>query len=134
MQSKNIRSKFIVLFICAFPIVAFSVQPLSTERMVAQCRTAPTDVGGWKTCESGWNWLEAEKGYYIDLDSLKPITTRMTGGGSCDFRARRYTEVSPGNRQPRKMAIQATASSPAGIIGGVASTLCEYTINVVAYE
>ena len=127
------RSKFILPFACAFAALASSPETIARERLFAQCATAPADIQGRKECNTPWRGIKAGDGYYFDRQTLKEVRVHITGGGSCDFKQSRWVEIGPGQRKPTRFSIRAAATSFSGI-GEIGTTICEYTIETVAYE
>ena len=130
------RSEFIAPFVgvCVFAMLAPSMEAAAGERLYATCTTAAADAQGWKSCQSPWRGIKANKGYYFDRDTLKMIRADMTGSGSCYFKLSRWVEIAPGREKPTRMAIQANSKSPPFQIGKTGTTVCEYTVETVPYE
>jgi hypothetical protein len=133
----DLRHVFVsaTLLLAAGPLAAQSPPP---QTVGAMCRTpAATGDGTGYRCVSEPSRLEAPEGFAFRQDSIVGGVADSAGPEPrCDLAWADYVATGPGegNRQPRRLAVRASASSQRGYgRRGPGWTDCRYTLDLVPY-
>ena len=135
--AKNIGNKklySVFLMILTVPIFATGAHAqqnsVSVEVLYARCVSTPPVTASKYNCESGWDWIKAPRGHFVDTNSINPILE--TRNATCQFRAKKYVDVGSDERQPTQLGVRAFGNSSRAP-EDVKVNICHYTVEVHQY-